>query len=362
MEFKKIMMFKFVNKNFRFMIYFYAFAVIFIFAFNVYASESEDFANAETNFYYIIQKGDTLWDISNHFFGSAQQWPGLWHENKQLPILNPHWIYPGNRIRLFNKKWIGDLLDDETNGNQKPKQKRALQRKTQYYFYSPINRIGFIRKEPVKPNGYIFDAQNDKKMISQNDIVYIKQGEGTNIIYGNYTVYRKLKPLTDKKVSDNIGTQHYITGVVKVTDITPRFAIAEVVQSFRSIKINDLLMPYKYRSPKIPIAESAKELNGKIIVSEEHSELMGDNTIAFIDKGAQDSVILGQRYNVYYQETTKFNPKDKESIFLKPVDFASLLVLHTEQTTSTVLITHSNKNIHPGANFRSPQFCKALFF
>ena len=45
---------------------------------------------------YVIQRGDTLWDISNKFLGNPHHWPRLWSINEQ--ITNPHWIYPGNKI------------------------------------------------------------------------------------------------------------------------------------------------------------------------------------------------------------------------------------------------------------------------
>jgi len=51
----------------------------------------------ESGVYYTIQKGDTLWDLSERFFDSPALWPGLWTINDQIP--NPHWIFPGERIR-----------------------------------------------------------------------------------------------------------------------------------------------------------------------------------------------------------------------------------------------------------------------
>src|SRR5512137_992705 len=47
---------------------------------------------------YVIQRGDTLWDLSGKFLDSPWYWPKLWSYNPQIE--NPHWIYPGNQLRL----------------------------------------------------------------------------------------------------------------------------------------------------------------------------------------------------------------------------------------------------------------------
>jgi len=48
---------------------------------------------------YIVQAGDTLWDISYRFYGDPFLWPRLWRKNQYVP--NPNLIYPGDRIRLY---------------------------------------------------------------------------------------------------------------------------------------------------------------------------------------------------------------------------------------------------------------------
>lgn len=48
---------------------------------------------------YQIQQGDTLWDISETFFGDAEFWPKIWSLNKE-GIFNPHEIEPGDAVQF----------------------------------------------------------------------------------------------------------------------------------------------------------------------------------------------------------------------------------------------------------------------
>jgi len=151
-----------------------------------------------------------------------------------------------------------------------------------------------------------------------------------------------------------MGGQYYILGIVEVTRLEEDFVIAKVLKSFRAIAINDFILPYEQRSPNIPITESVPNLIGEIIISEEHAELIGDLTTAFIDKGKADNVQEGQIYNIFYQEKENVEVKGKKSVILTPVEYGRLIVLHTEQETATVLVTQTNKSAMPGALVHTP--------
>ena len=331
----------------------------------------------ESGMYYTIQKGDTLWDLSKRFFDSPDQWPDLWNQNDQIP--NPHWIYPGERIRLFRQEGIEKVKEPEKTiqpaKQEEEKKVESLKEATPppppkeppYYYYAPIETVGFIRKEPVKPSGTIFRSQDNKAMISQGDEVYIRPAKHTILYKGaTYTVYRTIEGIRGKKSSelvDSHGTQHYFTGVVEIIKPDADYYVARVIRSFRDIRVNDLLMPHQPRSPKIVLAESKEGILGQILVNEDRDRMFADNVIAFIDKGKKDGIQVGQAYSVFYEDEhgLKFYMKEellksqaKKETLQTPIDFAKILVLLTEESTSTVLVTYSEKDLYPTAKIRSP--------
>lgn len=311
----------------------------------------------EAGFYYTVKKGDTLWDISQRFNDTPWQWPDLWKENEQLP--NPHWIYPGERIRLFRKSDKHRYQEQMKSAPTVTPQVAVQQPKAEpevHFFYGRMSRIGFIRKPAVQPLGHIFSVIDNKKLISTGDIVYIgppSTGAAHEFAPGSrFTVYRTLKPTPEKHSEKVIGTQHLLLGVVEVTQIEPQYAIAKVIDTFRAIHPGDLLMAYKELSPEIIVSDSTPNIMGKLIASEEHAKLIGTGMVAFIDKGEVDNIRRGQQYTIYYQETKEIN--GKKSVTLAPVDIGSLVVLHTEKTTSTVFITDASGKIAPGEKIRTP--------
>jgi hypothetical protein len=113
-------------------------------------------------------------------------------------------------------------------------------------------------------------------------------------------------------------------------------------------------MPYYRRLPDVVIKESPKDVQGQVFEAEDHNRLIGDHMIAFIDKGKKDGIQRGQFYNVYYRVSERVHPKKRGRTTLLPVELAEVLVLHTEDTTATVIVTSAEREFEPGSKIRSP--------
>ncbi len=362
--------------------------------------EPEDIAEGvavkeETHLYYTVKKGDTLWDISAHFYDSPMLWPDLWSVNPE--IRNPHLIYPGDQIRIFQKGAVIHVAETEPLKEEKvpvepeivkeepveevaikedaPKEEPAPEEevapiqeevstveepeetKTLPSFpYVNLDSIGFVRKEAAASNGYIYKIKNGLEMASKGSVVYIKQKQdgGTQLIPGSlYAIYRiQAKPVKDPETEDYVGIQHDLKGVVEITEIlqeSPVVAEGKIIRTFREIQPDDLLMPYNRRAPLVGVKKSPEGLIGKILLSEDHGKIFGEHTLVFVDLGGQKGVMPGQEYNVFEKERVD---QDVE----KHLNVGKLLVLHTEDTTSTAIILRTITDLKPGMEIRSAKY------
>jgi hypothetical protein len=309
------------------------------------AQQQTQTASNETGFYYTVQKGDTLWDISQKFFNDPELWPDLWGQNQELS--NPHWIYPGDLLHIFMRggKIYVEKVDSIPTGP-------ATRAEPPYFLYSAIDKVGFIRKPAVTPSGMVFQIMDGKVMAGTGDTIYIRQENSDLPVGSRFLLYRTFGPIEDPfNEKATVGTQHYFTGVAEVTRQEAGYVLAEVVESYRTIQIDDRAMPFEEKSQKIYLPENTPQISGTVLRSEERMELMGEFTIAFIDKGRQDGVEEGHQFQVYSQERLKLRADDKETTLMPPKKLGTLLVLHTEQNTATVVVLTSTTEFGPGTKF-----------
>lgn len=297
-------------------------------------------------YYYTVQKGDTLWDLSKRFSNTPWVWPELWEENSRI-IANPHLIYPGQKLKLARMK--GSRTPD--SGISATSGLDGI-----YYYYSLAEQYGFIRKTEVTPEGIIFKARDrGLTLISDGDIVYVKPEGNAALAKGaRMTVFRTYEPMVDKASRQVIGTQHLLCGIVEILQQEADYAIARVVKSYRSIKIGDKLMPVVIRSQRIPLQTSQTGIDGALLLSEEHLNIFAQQHIAFIDRGEMHGIRPGQIYSIYYRDEHTLGSLQAPKVVTTPVDYGELLVLHVEDNTSTVLITESEQEFSAGTRMRTP--------
>ncbi|MFV2032730.1 MAG: LysM peptidoglycan-binding domain-containing protein, partial [Gammaproteobacteria bacterium] len=161
---------------------------------------------------YIVQKGDTLWDISSEFLRDPWFWPEIWFKNPQIE--NPHLIYPGDvlaiiyidgqkRVQLVRRGADGKVLSTGTGGLKVVKLSPRV--RSQSIDASiptiPINSIRHLLSRPqvidqaeLNRAAYIISSVDAHLINSIDDKLYVRKLD-TSSGNGRYQIFRPDKPI-----------------------------------------------------------------------------------------------------------------------------------------------------------------------
>lgn len=291
----------------------------------------------DTGFYYTIKKGDTLWDLSQKFYDSQWDWPGLWELNKN--IKNPHWIYPGNTIKVYLKP------EFKKQGSGKPARMAVETR----FNYPAIHRTGFIRKEQVPALGTVLREKDGNIMMATDDIIYIRPTGHPPFVPGHrYQIYSTSQ--VDQKIGTRRykGIRHLVKADLEIIEVNTQYAVGKIKKSYRDVVSGDMIMDFYSRQPILEVDEHPDPIDAVLLCSEDDNVLVNDYRIAFINKGSGDNIRSGNIYTIKRGKETESVYDVKTGLNIAPVLIGRLIVLHTESASATVMLLSSTQDIHPG--------------
>lgn len=232
-----------------------------------------------------VRRGDTLWGICGYYFQNPYQWPRIWSYNAQ--IQNPHWIYPGDQVKLRQGGAATEAAPLATNDSRANINDRRRQVPADTVF---LRNQGFIEDESSNW-GEITGAREDKMFLTDYDEAYLRIGGDHDVKIGQeLTVYRPIKSSAGVRLVE-------IQGTVKVDQWNPkeRIARARVVESIDTIERGARVGPIARRFEVVPPARNEKDVEASILTSIHPHNVYGQNQVVFIDKGEEDGLKPGNR-------------------------------------------------------------------
>ncbi len=288
---------------------------------------------------YIVEEGDTLWDIAEQFFDDAHFWPTLWAFNPQ--ITNPHWIYPGDWVVIVPISMIGSGPGFVWASS------RYTQQATEVMVVARSR--GFIPERTFKESGKIRHSREEKQLLGQYDEVYmefyipkkIKRGE-------EFTVYKIEGEVFHPISKERMGYKVKHLGVTKVLGAEKRFVKGLLFTTYEEIERGDLVTDIFQHQFVVGPKANKVDLDAVIVDAFEETNYLGEHHYVFLDKGRNDGVQAGNRFVVVtrgdgYVEVAK---KDRDD--LPEENVGEIMIVEPYDNTSLGIITRSVNEIKVG--------------
>lgn len=322
---------------------------------------------------HLVRHGDTLWDLSEHYYANPWQWPKIWAKNPQ--IQDPHWIYPGDQIKmrdfgaLANARKSSRTLGEGGLGLRKPE----VAPTTVF-----LRDQGYIGDPDKDVWGELIGAAEEQMLLADGNRVYLKLRSGVEVMPGHeLTLFRSVRqPERIPGARKPPGEIVAILGTVHIDSVDPRTRIARarITESVNVIERGSKIGPVRRRFDIVPPRKNQKQVQARILTSLYPFVYFGQNQVVFIDRGSDDGLESGNTLHVLRRGDTwrsslataskmvrdrvrMDSPKqvDIETTPLrgKQKDFpdevvAELRVLRAEKKSAIALVVHSRRELVPG--------------
>ena len=305
---------------------------------------------------YVVRRGDTLWDIANHFFHNPRHWVNIWEHN--LNITNPDLIYPGNKIWFDgHSKQQGGLTRVQPRPQVIIRPVERMEAKTDAsVILTALQRHGFIQPDQVQGVGYVLDSRDDRLNYGVNDHVYLKLNQPA-AAGSLFDVYRSGEQLRDPENGQQLGVLIQHMGQVKVLSQQGDAFRAVVTRAFEEISRGDRLRPVLDTDLHITPRYAARPISGHLIYIRHQAHEAGQNQVVGLNLGASDGVTAGLRMTIYQAGRLVQDKVSGGQSLLPEERIGDLLVLRSLSEGGSIgLITRSTAPVHIGdAVHSSPQ-------
>ena len=262
---------------------------------------------------YVVKRGDTLWGIAKLFLRDPWHWPEIWQANPH--IHNPHWIYPGDTLRLVYVDGHPQLVLQRGDGQPLPVERGGVVRLMPRVRSEPLagaittipyetisafmSKPSVLSPEQIKNAAYILASLDDHAAIAAGDTIYARGFKAPAHIGADYSVIRVGDPLRAYGSSKIIGYNGIFTGTARVTRVGDPVTL-RMTESSRESEPGDKVMPSHVDIPLdfVPSAPAGK-VSGRIIAVSDGVTMIGQYQVVVIDRGASDGLAPGNVLAVY---------------------------------------------------------------
>lgn len=315
---------------------------------------------------YVVQKGDTLWDLSNRFLNQPWYWPEIWYMNPQ--VNNPHLIFPGDVINVFYVGGKPYLTVGDSSGVTGSERLSPIMRVEAIDINDriiPIQAIEqflirpqIISKEELENSPHIVGARDNRLIYGVGDNVYIRGSDG--FVEGEkFNIYRTGEEFVDPSSGEVLGYQAIHLGDGELVKEGEPGTLG-LRHTEREILRGDRILPLTAESdsafyPRPPNSN----VGGEVIYLFDAISQVGTYQIVAMNIGTQDGIEKGNIVSIAQAGREVRDPFAKEgqdeTVQLPHEDSGIAMVFRIFDRVSYAFIMDANRPIRIGDIVRNPE-------
>lgn len=287
---------------------------------------------------YVVKKGDTLWDISNHFLLDAWQWPEIWYVNGQ--VRNPHLIYPGDVLKLITVDGRPQITLDLERMSPRIRAS-ALDEAIPTIPLDAIRHFlrgpRFVTEDQLKFAPYLLAFVDEHIIGAQGNLIYVRQLKPSES--DRYAVVRKGRVYTDPDDGKTLGYEAIPVGEAEIRKFgDPSTAMLSL--SDREALIGDRLLPVEPEAfdPNFYPHSPAGPVGGRIISVFDGVSQIGQYAIVAINRGSDHGLEAGHVLHIMQAGSKVKDPYASGRVQLPDQYAGKLMVFKTTPRVSYGLV------------------------
>jgi hypothetical protein len=318
---------------------------------------------------YVVQPGDTLWDIASTFLRDPWYWPEIWQINPDVE--NPHLIFPGDILSLaylddgrpvvsvtergpLTGSGLVDRLSPRVRAEPLEEAIQTIPFETLRAF---LSRPAILQESELDSLPYIV-AHPEGLLGSAGHDVYVR---GTDA--GEGTVFNFVHPgdaLVDPDDGTVIGYQGLYVGQGRV-ERTGDPSTVFLTETAREALIGDLLVTEESVLPATFLPRAPEEaVDGRIISVLDGVSMVGQYQVIVLNRGARHGLEPGHVLSVYrtgevIRDPVRGNAQTGEKVKLPDELSGTTMVFRTFDRISYALVMEATNDIHLLDTVRNPE-------
>jgi len=315
---------------------------------------------------YVVQPGDTLWSIANHFLKDPYYWPEIWYANPEIE--NPHRIYPGDHISIV---FVGD----------RPRLTVGLRPHIRYESLPPVvsalpldklrpflNHDQVLSEEDLESAPYVLANREGAIHASSDDIAYVRPDLDAD--QQRYAVVEKGKELVDSRSGELLGYRAIYKGEAHLqatgdpSTVELKDVVREVQEGDRLVEMTEEAFDRDVQ-PQIP----AFAIDASVILLPDAITQVGNNQVIVIDRGTESGVQPGDLLKINKRGrvvSDRFAPREEgdevkrlrdlegPAVALPDYPIGTAMVFRVYDRVSFALVAKATKPVHVGDRARTP--------